>query len=600
MSLHPRTFVSQEPATLGRSATINPAKYTASVLIAQIADGWLIHANTVGNSAATTINRASTIRSLGRFLIAPNDHLLTLETASSDLQRRLVEWEKDLITEHGPKSERSKKASSTVRQYVEAYLVKNSIDNPLARRWATSRALRYRDHVSQSTPLDEFSNKERISIEQTFREVVRSGERFQEIGDSLLTQGRDPRQAGWYSVHNIVWALHHIPLDEIPKTTWMQHSPDHWWSLLHALAPETAQLKTLIFGHPLIGLVIPNLFYLQAVQSLFLLRTGWTPEEVLHLKNTDVDFGDTVVRVATTKKRASIIRHRELSSHARADAHGWNPGDLLRRAAYAMRPAKRHAAGHPDFWLGALSRCYHRRSDSALPAWLSTLSASRQYSFARLLKRTELDVSAPADIRRLRKTHKSTKAVLLGTLAGSAGDDHSIEVFRTHYAQSTTVHTIAAKTVLNAQALVMNRIGPTVVLTSAAEAANLDQDSQIRNAARDTVQETPTDAALTVSSCTDPTDPPHTTATQCLDAPRRCLNCANAVIFQDHVPRLVAYRQILKDLEPEMAPQQFAALYGQQITNIDAALSQFPKDIVVAAKTTPSPVRVPLTMRQGR
>lgn len=599
MNLHPRTFTSNDLATYGWAVTIDPSSYTASVLMAQVADGWLIHTRNAGNTTSTIINRASIIRSLGNFLTDPGDRHLSLETTSSALLRRLVDWERHLIVEHGAESGHSKRASATLRQYVMAYLVNKSIDNPLARRWATSKAIRYGDDASQSIPLDEFSNKERISIEQKFREVVRSGERLQDIGSSLLTKGEDPRSAGWDSIPNLVWAFHHISLDDIPTHVWSLKSPDDWWALLHDMAPETAQLRPLVFGHPLMGLVIPNLYHIQALRCLVLLRTGWPPEEVLQLKNDDVEFGDTAVRVATRKNRASKFFHRELSSTARDDAKGWNPGDLLRRAADAMRPANKHVTGNPDFWLGALARPHRRRSKD-LPAWLSTLPMSRQYGFGQLLKRTNLTVSTPSDVRRLRKTHKSAKAALLGTLAGSAGDDHSIEVFRTHYAQSTTVHTIAAQTVLNAQALVMDHIGPTVVLGSAAQTAAMHPANQIGSAATATVQESPTDATLSISSCTDPTNPPHSSAPQCLDAPQMCLTCTNAVIFEDHVPRLVAYRQILKDLEPEMAPQQFAALYGQQITNIEAVLQQFPGDLVDSAKNAPSPIRVPLTMRKGR
>jgi len=448
--------------------------------------------------------------------------------------------------------------------------------------------------------LDEFSNKERIAIEQTFRRVVRSTERFQEIGESLLAQGQDPRSAGWDTVANIVWALHHMPLDEIPRTIWASSSKNYWWAILGEHIPETDQLRSMIYGHPLINLVIPHLMYLRAIQCLFLLRTGWSPEEILYLQHSDIEFGDTVIRVATQKKRASTFRHRELSSQSREDkGWGWSPGDLLRRAAHAMRIAQKQAVGNSDFWVGSLSRERPRKRRSNLPLWLSTLPETPQFSFSVLVNRTGLDISAPLDVRRLRKTHKSAKAVLLGTLAGSAGDDHSIEVFRTHYAQSTTVHTIAAKTVLNAQQLVMNRMGPAVVSEPAANALEYHRGNQIGDAAEQTTQETPADVELSVSSCIDPTNPPHTTDAQCFDAPRMCLTCTNAVIFQDHLPRLVAYRQILKDLEPEMAPQQFAALYGQQIINIDAALSQFPEEVVAAAQAAPAPVRVPLTMRKA-
>ena len=49
MNLHPRAFYSQELATRGHSAAIDPTKYTASTLIAQIADGWLLYTQNTDN-----------------------------------------------------------------------------------------------------------------------------------------------------------------------------------------------------------------------------------------------------------------------------------------------------------------------------------------------------------------------------------------------------------------------------------------------------------------------------------------------------------------------------------------------------------------------
>ncbi len=600
MQLHPRTYPAPPSERAHGSTTIDPTIYVASTLIAQIAGGWLTFNRNSGNMPSTIVNRASIIRNLGQYLTEPTDELLSLDAPTAELPRRLLDWERGLIVEHGPASGWSKRASAILRQYVLAYLLEHSIDNPYVHHWAQAKGLQYRDLAVRSIPLDEFSNRERLAIESRFRDIVRAGERLQAIGDALLDQGEDPRHTGWESIANLVWAFHNLPLNKIPRRAWEQKTIPQWWTALELLVPETAQLKPHIFGNPLMGLVIPNLYHLQALRCLMLLRTGWPPEEILHLKNEDIEFGDTAVCITTRKDRAARVHHRELSSRATDGTYGWSPGDLLRRANVVMKYARNQVPNHPDFWIGALAQPFFAQRASTLPAWLSSLPSSPYYSFSRLTRRAGLDISAPLDTRRLRKTHKSAKAVLLGTLAGSAGDDHTIEVFRSHYAQSTTVHTIAARTVLNAQELVMSNIGPTVVVDSAEHTAQLHQDDPVGVAAATTTHESPTDATLAVSGCTDPTNPPHTSSQHCLDAPQQCLTCSNAVIFKDHLPRLVGYRAILKELEPEMAPQQFAALYGQQIVNIDTILSQFPRDEVEAAHTNPTFVRVPLTMRKGR
>src|SRR5699024_12775651 len=136
-----------------------------------------------------------------------------------------------------------------------------------------------------------------------------------------------------------------------------------------------------IYGHPLINLVIPHLMYLRAIQCLFLLRTGWSPEEILYLQHSDIEFGDTVIRVATQKKRASTFRHRELSSQTREDkGGGWSPGDLLRRAAHAMRLAQKQAVGHSDPRLGSLSREHPRQRRSIVAVSLRPLHQPPKFS----------------------------------------------------------------------------------------------------------------------------------------------------------------------------------------------------------------------------
>ena len=146
-------------------------------------------------------------------------------------------------------------------------------------------------------------------------------------------------------------------------------------------------------------------------------------------------------------------------------------------------------------------------------------------------------------MRRLRKTVKSARAALLGTLDGAAGDDNCVEVFRDHYAQTTTVHTIAAQTVLRAQRKVLRRasVGPTFVAADAAQVAATPTDPQLIELAATVADETEAERGLTVAACRDPYDAPFgQDGALCHASPSMCLQCRNAVVFFDHLPRLLA------------------------------------------------------------
>ncbi|MGW1888474.1 hypothetical protein [Streptomyces sp. NPDC001970] len=62
-----------------------------------------------------------------------------------------------------------------------------------------------------------------------------------------------------------------------------------------------------------------------------------------------------------------------------------------------------------------------------------------------------LAVTGPHDVRRLCKTAKITRAAVLGgSVADLAGDDHHVAVFRRHYAHGTTAHVLAGRAVTGA------------------------------------------------------------------------------------------------------------------------------------------------------
>jgi hypothetical protein len=221
-------------------------------------------------------------------------------------------------------------------------------------------------------------------------------------------------------------------------------------------------------------------------------------------------------------------------------------------------------------------------------------------SLTKLIERHGLSISQPYDMRRLRKTVKSARAALLGTLAGAAGDDHTVEVFRGHYAQTTTVHTIAAQTVLRAQEKVLQRAsqGPTFVAAKAAEVAETPADPELAKLAASVAAETPAEQELTIAACRDPYDAPFMDkGSLCHASPSMCLQCRNAIVFRDHLPRLIAYRAALDAIENNTPPMVFSEMYGQQRANIDAIVAEFPPEQIESARQMDIHLHRPLGQR---
>ena len=173
-------------------------------------------------------------------------------------------------------------------------------------------------------------------------------------------------------------------------------------------------------------------------------------------------------------------------------------------------------------------------------------------------------------------------------VGGAAGDDHSIEVFRDHYAQTTTVRTISAQTVIRAQQKVLKRAveGPVLVTATARDvAATDDGDPEVVRLATQVAQETATEQELTLSACRDPHDGPLSQPGElCHASPSMCLQCRNAVIFREHLPRLLAYENTLDSLKKTLPPIAYSEFYGQQTVNLKSVIDQFTADDVARAR----------------
>lgn len=601
LDLTTRTFEYVTPSGHHRSAAMDPKAYVASRLIAELTDGWLAYAKAAQLADGTTVGRLSAIRSVGAFLTEPDDRQLSLSGSHKLLLHRLHDWELHVIAQFPPPSMRAKDLGSTLRTIVGYTLAASGREDSVLRRWAESIVLDGSTPVAQ--PLDEFSNHERLTLRNCFRTIVRDADAVLRYGEQLLLKGRDPREYGWDQLENLVWASIYLKIDDYPERWRKSKKPG--LSKRQAVADVEAATGVTVSARRIADvvaqLVFPTRKHLAALRYLIHLSTGWSPEESKNLKRPDVVFADGHVNVSTVKRRARRTMSYRLPVTV-SENLGWSAGDLLARAVQSMRRAWELSPNADQFWMVTahqLSNGLPRgRGMSLVPA-----TFEGRDKFSSLITTNNLQVSQPYDLRRARKTVKSARAVLLGTLNGAAGDDHTVEVYRNHYLPTSTVHTVAAQTVIRAQQGVLKRSlsGPTLIDSDAAHVADDEHTGTVARVASQVRDESPGDRDLALTGCADPYAPPlaqHRGA--CMDAPTLCLRCPNAIIFRDHIPRLLTYKSSLLELQKALPPQQFHSAYGQQLSNVDDALSQFPPDLVNEATKHPAPVRTTMSERYTR
>jgi hypothetical protein len=579
---------------------IDPGLYIATRLVAELADAWKECAETAALSPGTVSRQSCVVRSVGKFLTADADRFLTLSGDGAEVARRLHDWESAMVAEFPPPSVRAKDLGFELRNQVARYLQSHGISGGVLADWA--RGLVLDGRPSQELPLDEFSNDERLQLEQTCRRIVRTTDGRLAHGDTILGRGEDPRAHGWDRVENVLWALRNLPYDNafhVHLAGRRRQLDAREVDNITGVRRAEGRIKAAPILSAVGALLAPDDEYLLAIRVLLHLQTGWSPEESARLCRDDIQFGDDAVRVRATKLRAQRIRWHTLAS-SQDRPWGWKAGDLLRRAAHAMRHAHALTPDQPLFWVTACRAARDRRAHEYPHYVIRPHHFGRTNSLGNLVERHGLSISQPHDMRRLRKTVKSARAALLGTLDGAAGDDHSVEVFRGHYAQTTTVHTIAAQTVLRAQQKVLKRAaqGPTFVAATAAELVQTKADPELAKLAASVADETPTEQKLTLAACRDPYDAPFMdNRSLCHASPSMCLQCGNAVVFRDHLPRLLAYRTALDAIENNMPPTVFSEVYGQQRVNIDAIVAEFSPEQTDAARQANVHLHRPLGQR---
>jgi hypothetical protein len=191
---------------------IEPGKYVATRLVSELADAWKDFAETASLTPGTVSRQSRVVRKVGEFLTDDADKFLTMSGDGEEVVRRLHDWESAMVTQFPPPSVRAKDLGMEVRNQVARHLQSNGIFTGVLADWASGTVLD--GSRFQSLPLDEYSNHERLQLEQTCRGIVRATEDRLARGETLLTQGKDPRRHGWDRLENVLWAMRNLPFKE--------------------------------------------------------------------------------------------------------------------------------------------------------------------------------------------------------------------------------------------------------------------------------------------------------------------------------------------------------------------------------------------------
>ncbi|MFD4143082.1 hypothetical protein [Streptomyces sp. NPDC058572] len=602
-----RTIVAQH-RNGPREHGLDPASFRCVRLAGELADEWIAY------TRAMALRRGGPpylggIRSFARFV---DRHLPTLglDPADARLSGGPVDWVEVFYAWEGHLRQRHGLQSNQPYTMVSALLTllaqraqrePGSLPAPLVKR--TEAPPTY--PLWTGEPLDEFSNAERLWLRDAARRDVRELEARLRRGREMLAAGEDPRETTWHRPENLVWATH---ARLINSQSLFENLPKHrkrWPAEIDQMVPDQVNPTAVrrkragraVLGRTLAGLLFPAEVDLNAFRVLLLLEMAdTTPEELLDLRVSELEFSDAGVRLVQRKNRASRVR-ADLHPASEGPEEDFIPGagvwdipGLLKRLI-AVTELSREVFPEADPWLFLAVK--PRGKDGVLEA--------RQAAFDRDGNRfthwiashrddpgEPVEISLPHETRRLRKTAKTVRAVALGgTVSDLAGDDHHVEVYRGHYAHGTTARVLAGQTINRVQQWVFQRATDGPVMVTAKAEAQLDhpqtcQDLHLEPEQAKAMREGELDMGL--SNCRDPYASPFTPDGKlCHVAPAMCLLCRNAVVFTSQLPRLLMLADHIERMRAALPPPHWHALWGRQATALKQLFEEC-ADLLPAAR----------------
>ncbi|WP_433194469.1 hypothetical protein ACQP1G_37825 [Nocardia sp. CA-107356] len=599
-------------------ARLDPSAFACSTLAGQLADLWVDYHRK--NSLKTVHAYPTAIRSFATFLDVhlPSQGIdaahARLEDESIDLPAMIHAWGQNLLTQYPEHSRRpwglERALLALLNHGSEREL---AVSERVRRRVAAPPGVR----KASGQVLDEFSNSERAVMRRTARDDVRALEGRLARGRELLAAGRDPRRHGWLELPNLIWAARHGLVDSGALS---DNLLSRNWS---AEVREFAESSGIWPGIGLMGclyrMLFPREIDLHPFRVLLLLAmTDCTSEELHSLQVPDLEFSTEGVRIVQTKQRAQRIRAdfhmaepldampEESGDKTYAGQGAWDVPGLLRRLVGVNVLTREVFDGEPWVFTAVESR-QRVRMEAALAAfqdpgrrfthWLEGHSGPER-PFPQ-------GVSRPHDIRRLRKTAKTTRVVALGgTLTDLAGDDHNVRVFQQHYAHGTTAHVLAGAAMNRAQSKVFAKITGTPTLVRPEDQTHLG-DPEVAAALGVTPQQgidlRDGELDMGVSNCKDPHNSPHSVPGKlCHVAPAMCMICDNAVVFVSQLPQQLLLFDHIQRMRDVLPPKSWHSVWGRQEATLKQIFAECADHVAAARRTIEEQaltLNLPLGMR---
>lgn len=574
LDLSPREIHFDPPSRI-RTIELVPTKYRHALLAAEMADALLILYQTSQLTSGRLVHYKSAVVGLIRWLdeTSPDTHRLSI--SSEACADSLYDWESNLPRRYGPESSRPRALGILIRRLVTAHIASgNEVPDRVA-AWAQSQPLQ---SSRPGRPLDEYTNEQRLALRTECRHRIRALERRLIVGDewAMRIGTRTPMTSA-----SRLSALHEVYKEASkPDFEAWRHRELNGQEMTPALRGAIESLTSQV---DIARYFYPDRADLIAFRTLLQLQTGTAPEEWTSVTLMDISPSDSSVAIRIHKHRAHRIRTIHCPRSSGRPLTGWKSGDLVQRLLAVTQPSRDVLTPvEDDPTEGPLFCTVERTRHNTFDARLIQFERGE---YRELCRATSPEVPPPYDARRLRKTVKSIRAAVLRSI-DVAADDNTTPVFQQHYAQSTTLHVLAGEAITSAQSQVFARCqgGPTYVDRPAEDLIS-HPNKALARAAREVVDSTETDRSMGPAHCLAPFESPYAPpGAVCPQRPAMCFSCPNAIVFPDHLPRLLAYRDVLLSYAHEMPPTQFASTYGQQLTNLELVISKFTPEALEAAR----------------
>lgn len=580
----------------GHSVTVDyrPSEYPWQTLGCQLSDALMDRA--IANDLAKDTLRTYTkvIRDFSIFMgqradVSPH----ALESAGDAISEGIYAWSDHLQRHHTRQSKVPNRYVGALCLLIREYADAGNVVGPttLARANAGCLIPRGRDGDSALPP---FSNRERLLIREAARGQVRQLERRLNIGSILLRDVHDPLHDKFPAVRSMLRAL--VSGIE-PTFEGSKQGAIAWPTETLGLGHRDLVSKRRTMLRRLSSLLGPMSGDLQGFRVLLMQTSGWAPEEVHDLLITETTDLPTARIYTRRKARAGYIKEEPVP-HGKKRSE-WDFNGLIDRLLKVTTTVRALADQPTREWYFLTVAC-----DSGLPVVGVPSFHNKRSTFSSWSRQNGLDLTQPYDIRRIRKTARTIRTLQAATIEDAAGSEHAVGTYTRHYVPSPTTKVLSAHVLRTAQDQVLSGVragGPTLVPATARESLSAAELSPIiLTAAYKEGQSSDVDKALLPVTCRDEFDSPFgERGGLCPSMVALCMVCPNAFIFEDHVPRIVAYEKILSAYESELTPAEFQNRYGLAKANVSKVLAAMNPQTVSNARGMPSAnvLRVPIQMR---